>query len=95
MAETPKAEGFYWGQWRIRDDNTNICPKCGHNPYPGEDPDEPPGQEWEVMHVVDNGLDPDEPMMVMVPGVATWQPLENFVWGEFVPSPYMPTRSSR
>lgn len=81
----PTKEGFYWGQWRIKADDTYpVCEHCEQPLYPGEDVDEPPGQEWEVMHVVVNDTDTtdDEHLMVMVPGVGKWQPLENFVWGE-------------
>jgi hypothetical protein len=71
----PSGPGFYWGQWRIKDEGT-------------EDEDEAPGKEWEVMHVVTNCIDEDDPeyLMVMVPGVAKWQSLENFVWGSQVPA---------
>jgi hypothetical protein len=71
----PSGPGFYWGQWRIKDEGT-------------EDEDEAPGKEWEVMHVVTNCIDKDDPeyLMVMVPGVAKWQSLENFVWGSQVPA---------
>lgn len=80
---TPNKEGFWWGKWRIKADDTYpVCVKCGAAVYPGEDPDEPPGDEWEVMHVVDNSNDDENPLMVMVPGVGAWQPLENFIWGD-------------
>jgi hypothetical protein len=73
MEALPKAAGFYWGKWRIKDEGT-------------VDEDESPGDEWEVMHVVVNCIDEDDPeyLMVMVPGVAKWQSIENFVWGERV-----------
>ena len=66
----PNHEGFWWGKWRIKAEGTS-------------DPEDTPGNEWEVMHVVENTLDvdDDEHLMVMVPGVEKWQPLENFVWG--------------
>lgn len=69
----PRAAGFYWGKWRIKAEGT-------------VDEDESPSDEWEVMHVVENCIDADDPeyLMVMVPGVSTWQPLENFHWGEAV-----------
>lgn len=70
MTTRPHQEGFWWGQW--------------HTKAPGtSDPDDPAGDEWEVMHVVENSLDPADVdhLMVMVPGVAKWQPLENFTWG--------------
>lgn len=65
---TPKTKGHYWGQWRIKEEGT-------------ADEDDPPGKEWEVMHVVDDF----EKLMVMVPGVAKFQSLENFIWGAKVP----------
>lgn len=82
----PTKEGFYWGQWRIKADDTYPICDCGKPLYPNEDVDEPPHPEWEVMHVVENCNDPtsDEYLMVMVPGVGRWQPIENFVWGEAV-----------
>lgn len=66
----PKAEGFYWGKWKIKAEGTS-------------DPDDPPGDEWEVMHVVENCLDEtdDEFLMVMVPGVDKWQAIQDFFWG--------------
>lgn len=66
----PKREGFYWGKWRIKAEGT-------------AEEDEAPGDEWEVMHVVENCIDQTDPefLMVMVPGVSKWQPIENFVWG--------------
>lgn len=69
-AMTPKAEGFYWGKWKIREPGT-------------EAEGEGTGNEWEVMHVVENCNDETHPefLMVMVPGVGKWQPLENFFWG--------------
>lgn len=69
----PTKEGFYWAKWRIKAAGT-------------ADEDDPPGDEWEVMHVVENCLDEDDPeyLMVMVPGVNKWHPLENFFWGEEV-----------
>ena len=73
----PDKEGFWWGKWRIKAEGTS-------------DPNDPPGNEWEVMHVVENTLDvdDDEHLMVMVPGVEKWQPLENFVWGpKALPAP--------
>ena len=75
--QIPKAKGFYWGKWRIKDPGT-------------VDENESPGNEWEVMHVVVNCIDEDDPeyLMVMVPGVAKWQSLENFVWGPEVPLPF-------
>lgn len=70
-ARTPTKEGFYWGKWKLKADGT-------------ADEDELPGDEWEVMHVVENTLDQSDPefLMVMVPGVGKWQPLENFFWGD-------------
>ncbi len=72
----PNAPGFWWAKWKIKAEGT-------------EDEAESPGDEWEVMHVTLNCVDPDddEYLMVMVPGVAKWQPLENFYWGDPVPVP--------
>jgi hypothetical protein len=68
----PEKEGFYWGRWTKKGPGT-------------ADPDDPPNdQEWEVMHVVQNSLDAKD-LMVMVPGVEKWQPLENFIWGREIP----------
>lgn len=74
--KAPSAEGFYWGCWRIKAAGT-------------ADEDEAPGFEWEVMHVVENCIDETDPefLMVTVPGVTKWQPLENFVWGDQVVPP--------
>lgn len=75
----PTAEGFYWGKWRIANEGTK------------EGDEQTPSDEWEVMHVVENTLDYDDPdhLMVMVPGQASWQSLENFFWG---PGPlFLPT----
>jgi hypothetical protein len=71
----PRTAGFYWAKWRIKDEGT-------------VDENESPGDEWEVMHVVTNCIDEDDPeyLMVMVPGVAKWQSIENFVWGLPVPA---------
>ena len=74
MKNMPHEEGFWWGQWKIAADGT---------------PDgeyQTPSSEWEVMHVVENTLDKDDPeyLMAMVPGQSRWQPLENFYWGSQV-----------
>lgn len=71
MSNMPKAEGFYWGKWKIAAEGTR------------DENEACPSNEWEVMHVVENCNDPtsDEFLMVMVPGVGKWQPLENFFWG--------------
>lgn len=75
---TPKSEGFWWAKWRIKAEGT-------------ADENDPPGDEWEVMHVVINDHQADdsdpEKYMVMVPGVERWQPLENFFWGKQVEIP--------
>lgn len=72
-ASIPQQAGFYWAKWKIKADGT-------------ADEDDPPGDEWEVMHVVENCVDEADPeyLMVMVPGVEKWQPVENFFWGEEV-----------
>lgn len=70
--KTPHKEGFWWAKWKL---------KC----HGTADEDEAPSPaEWEVMHVVENCSDETDPewLMVMVPGVEKWQPLENFFWGE-------------
>ena len=74
--KVPIGPGFYWGKWRIKDEGT-------------VDEDESPGNEWEVMHVVVNCIDEDDPehLMVMVPGVQKWQSIENFAWGPKVDCP--------
>jgi len=72
-AALPARQGFYWAKWRL---------KCAGT----VDEDERPSDEWEVMHVVVNCIDEDDPeyLMVMVPGVAKWQPLDHFHWGHQV-----------
>lgn len=69
----PKYAGFFWGKWRIKAKGTL-------------DENESTGNEWEVMHVVENCIDKDDPehLMVMVPGVSKWQSVENFFWGDEV-----------
>jgi hypothetical protein len=77
----PHEEGFWWGQW--------------HTKSPGSaDMDDAPFPEWEVMHVVENSLDEDDDdfLMVMVPGAAKWQSLQNFRWGPRIPAPPAPDR---
>lgn len=68
---TPTKEGFYWAKWKIAEAGTR------------EGDDLTPSDEWEVMHVVENGGDPQDPeyFLVMVPGVEQWQSRENFYWG--------------
>lgn len=67
MSKVPTKEGFYWGIHRI-DDGAEE----------GKDFNQD-NKEWEVMHVV---LSDDTTLMAMVPGVAKWQALDAFVWGE-------------
>lgn len=69
----PTREGFWWAKWRIKAAGS-------------ADEHESPGDEWEVMHVVENCIDEDDPehLMVMVPGVARWQPIDHFAWGDEV-----------
>ena len=71
QTNVPRSPGFYWGQWKIKEAGT-------------DDEHEHPGNEWEVMHVVENCTDMDSPeyLMVMVPGVRKWQSIENFFWGK-------------
>lgn len=71
---TPTKPGFYWGKWKIAADGTP------------EGNEQTPSDEWEVHHVVENTLDPndEEYLMVEVPGQAKWQPIENFYWGHRV-----------
>ena len=73
---TPTKEGFWWAKWKIKSPGT-------------AEEDEPPGDEWEVMHVVENCIDHNDPeyLLVMVPGVAVWQSLANFYWGKEVINP--------
>ena len=68
----PTEEGFYWAKWKIASEGTR------------EGDDLTPSNEWEVMHVVENSNDPDDTnhLMVMVPGVEKWQPVENFFWAK-------------
>lgn len=71
---TPTHEGFWWGRHLRKAPGT-------------ADIGEPPNvNEWEVMHVVTNCLDPSDPeyLMVMVPGIEKWQALGDFAWGEEV-----------
>lgn len=69
MTGKPKTSGFYWAHWN------KACAGT-------RDGDElAPSHEHEIVHVVDalRGT-----LMVMVPGVEKWQPLENFHWGAFI-----------
>ena len=68
---TPEKPGFYWAKWKIASDGTK------------EGEELTPNDEWEVMHVVENAIDPSHPeyLMVEVPGVEQWQGIENFFWG--------------
>lgn len=70
----PTHKGFFWGRW--------------HTPCAGtaDNGDPCSGDEWEVHHVVENCLDEDdeEYLMVEVPGVSKWQPLDAFEWSEEV-----------
>lgn len=68
---TPKEPGFYWAKWRIADDGTR------------EGDELTPSDTWEVVQVVVNCIDRDDPehLKVNVPGVERGQCLENFVWG--------------
>ena len=67
----PKEAGFYWAKWRIADDGTP------------EGDEQTPSDDWEVVDVFENCLDPDddEYLMVHVPGQAKAQSIENFFWG--------------
>lgn len=73
----PTKEGFFWGQWRIKDAGT------------ADEHEDIAVPEWEVIHVVENCNDVTHPefLKAMVPGVAKWQSLENFFWGEQVKLP--------
>ncbi|QPC43983.1 hypothetical protein HW532_15570 [Kaustia mangrovi] len=70
-ASLPTKPGFFWARWLKPAPGTADNGECCN-------PD-----EWEVMHVVENTFDPSDPeyLMVMVPGVEHWQPMENFHWG--------------
>lgn len=71
----PRKEGFYWGKWKIKAPGT------------ADEHEDIAVPEWEVMHVVENCNDETDPewLMVMVPGVGKWQPLENFFWSDLPP----------
>lgn len=71
---TPTKPGFYWAIWQKADPGTP------------EGDEQTPALEWEIVHVVENCLDEDDPeyLMAAVPGQSKWQSLENFTWGAFV-----------
>lgn len=73
----PQLPGFYWAKWKIK------------SPGTAEEDDAPWGQNWEVVDVFANCIDPedDEYLMVHVSGVAKAQALDNFFWG---PGPLAP-----
>jgi hypothetical protein len=67
----PTKPGFYWAKWKIAAEGTK------------EGDDLTPSDEWEVVQVNLNCLDPDDPeyLSVAVCGVEKTQWLENFFWG--------------
>lgn len=71
-APAPTREGFFWGIHRMDEDDETAETGALIN------------REWEVHHVVKNSVDGSGPegLMVMVPGIQKWQPLDAFVWGE-------------
>lgn len=74
---SPTRSGHYWAKWRICDEGTaDEDVFTAHN-------------NWEVVHVVENGGDPteDDYYRVAVTGVAMSQHLDNFVWGPEVVLP--------
>jgi antirestriction protein len=71
----PNAEGFWWACWQFQYDSKEK--ERGEETYE-------PSHEYEIVHVVDNNGEGDEKYMAMVPGVVNWQPLQDFIWGEFV-----------
>lgn len=78
----PDHEGFYWAKWKIATEGTDKCPKCGHEFSTWERAGEM-SDEWEVVEVVENDSDHNDPeyLMVQVPGVSQWQSIEDFYWG--------------
>ena len=71
MSKTPAKPGFYWAKWKIASEGTR-------------DGDElTPSDDWEVVEVFVNCMEPEDPeyLMVNIPGVAQCQPIENFFWG--------------
>lgn len=74
----PTKPGFYWAKWRICDEGT----------YEGQEAEFSPSDEWETVRVCINGglsKGDDDYLRVEVGGVAHWQSLVNFVWGDPIP----------
>jgi hypothetical protein len=67
----PKRTGFYWARWLAAERNTRDGSMLT------------PSQDWEVVWVFQNSTDPqdDEFHRVLVIGVESTQPIENFEWG--------------
>lgn len=71
---TPTKPGFYWAIWQNADPGTP------------EGDEQTPALEWEIVHVVENCINPPDPeyLRVSVPGQPKSQSLGNFTWGAFV-----------
>lgn len=71
---TPTGAGFYWAKWKIADDRTREAEELT------------PSDRWEVVEVVVNHVDREDPehLRVSVSGVECSQPLDGFFWGEKV-----------
>lgn len=71
---TPTEAGFFWAKWKIASDGTREADELT------------PSDRWEVVEVVTNHIDRDDPeyLMVSVCGVEKNQPLDGFFWGEEV-----------
>ena len=82
--EIPKCAGFYWAKWKIAAEGTR------------EGSELTPSDNWEVMQVFVNCVDPtdDEYLMVSVPGVEQAQSLDSFYWG-YGPLPAPPSEDSK
>jgi hypothetical protein len=89
----PKREGWYWAKWHTASPGTDHCRNCGHRHSEWTEPHGLDLENWAVVEVVENCLDTSSPeyLMVQVPGVSKWQPIEGFTWGpqieEFNPCP--------
>jgi hypothetical protein len=72
MAELPTKAGFYWAKWKIAADGTRDIE------------DFQASDRWEVVEVVVNHIDRDNPehLLVSVSGVERGQPLDGFFWGD-------------
>lgn len=74
--KVPTVPGKWWGKWRIANEDTL------------DTEDYTPSDKWQVMDVFEDNLDNEGPvLMVWVPQVTTPQAIENFFWGDHIPSP--------